>query len=992
MRHERSDTRPGLRLVAGCVAALGLYAGALSAQQLWSVEEVAPQSAQATVKGDLAASTAAAEDRRTTGLATVRVTYDYLRAGMGYLELPLPDGSMIQVKNAVFEDRGGGDLLWTGEVPGAGYESVLFTFQDGHLIGWFGEPGEPKYVVHAGPDGRGTVEVEEGPSGDWCGTEMGRSDGLSSAQEVASASTDSVPAASSSDTLDILILYTGRTERLWRSIGGPAVGVQQMEDYLNMVFRNGAIPTDANLIAVHWEPTMLRDPLIQAGHREPKYGACFATLRAFSWPEAFWSSVEVADLRRHHAADLVYFVTSVTNIPGSYGLFSGVAGAAQQRSSLEPFVGMSWGEPYGHTFAHEIGHLLGAQHEPYDFRNFEEVQGKAIRPYAFAHVDLDSCGEFDCPSTVMVGSANEPFDKRGKYRADEPYFSSVRHRPNGWTIGIAGERENEKVLKETVGPLSRVGEELHGGEQELRRISARWVDRDKVRVDFLGGATGRGVGLMRFAARDGTNEVFHIGDENVARIVEEGVLSAAVIEGLRPGAAYRISVIPPTHWSDLHWVSALASDAFELEPLNVPRGAPAPPTEVAAEATGPEELRLTWSDNSRSATGYEIWFRRWSGNDPDPFWRLYGEPLASGTRAAEVGGMAAEEQIESTVGGQKVAVGRYSFVVVSYNDLGFGASAPFDFEFLPDAQPKATDSGQVSDCQLRSTGLELDGYLAHMCLETPDGARRRAWDYGLAAEQSGLLYFFGRDNVEVLVKVLDGCAINGHRWVFVAPVTTLAFRLMISELGPGHAGRREVWFYDSELRQQEEIAQLSDGNPKDTTARTVSDTTAFPCTTAEVAAASAASAANRSDTGLTSAGVAPFQAAANSASVGANTDCEPGGPTLALRGGYTVSMCYETYDGLVGDARDWGLDSSQSGLLYFFDRDNVEVLIKVLDGCGVNGHRWVFVAPVTDLAFNLVVESPDGQRWTHANRLGQTADTASDTAAFPCGLSSGLAS
>ena len=84
------------------------------------------------------------------------------------------------------------------------------------------------------------------------------------------------------------------------------------------------------------------------------------------------------------------------------------------------------------------------------------------------------------------------------------------------------------------------------------------------------------------------------------------------------------------------------------------------------------------------------------------------------------------------------------------------------------------------------------------------------------------------------------------------------------------------------------------------------------------------------------------------------------------------------------DAIDYGLASEQSGLLYFFDRDNVGVLLKVLDGCGVNAHRWVFVAPVMDLAFNLRVESPYGEVWTHTNRLGQTAAAASETSAFHC--------
>ncbi len=54
----------------------------------------------------------------------------------------------------------------------------------------------------------------------------------------------------------------------------------------------------------------------------------------------------------------------------------------------------------------------------------------------------------------------------------------------------------------------------------------------------------------------------------------------------------------------------------------------------------------------------------------------------------------------------------------------------------------------------------------------------------------------------------------------------------------------------------------------------------------------------------------------------------------------------------------------------------------------MNGHRWVFVAPVTDLAFNLRVESPHGEVWTHTNRLGQTADAASNTSAFHCVASS----
>ena len=107
-------------------------------------------------------------------------------------------------------------------------------------------------------------------------------------------------------------------------------------------------------------------------------------------------------------------------------------------------------------------------------------------------------------------------------------------------------------------------------------------------------------------------------------------------------------------------------------------------------------------------------------------------------------------------------------------------------------------------------------------------------------------------------------------------------------------------------------------------------------------------------------------------------------PNLNFREGYRVSMCYETYDGKVGAGNGGLFSFGESGLLWFFDRGNAEVLVKVLNGCGVNRHHWVYVAPVTDLAFNLHIDGLDGTRWTYRNRLGATASTRSDLTAFGC--------
>ena len=112
--------------------------------------------------------------------------------------------------------------------------------------------------------------------------------------------------------------------------------------------------------------------------------------------------------------------------------------------------------------------------------------------------------------------------------------------------------------------------------------------------------------------------------------------------------------------------------------------------------------------------------------------------------------------------------------------------------------------------------------------------------------------------------------------------------------------------------------------------------------------------------------------------------CTPATTLLQFDGDYKVSMCYRTPDGQVGQAKSGIWASGESGLLWFFNRGNAEVLVKVLDGCEINGYRWVFVAPVTTLEFNLLVTAPDGAEWTHDNEQGMTASARSDTRAFRC--------
>lgn len=51
-----------------------------------------------------------------------------------------------------------------------------------------------------------------------------------------------------------------------------------------------------------------------------------------------------------------------------------------------------------------------------------------------------------------------------------------------------------------------------------------------------------------------------------------------------------------------------------------------------------------------------------------------------------------------------------------------------------------------------------------------------------------------------------------------------------------------------------------------------------------------------------------------------------------------------------------------------FDPDNVELVVKVLDGRRINGRYWVFFGSPTDVAFDLVVtDTLSGIRRSYRN-------------------------
>ena len=78
--------------------------------------------------------------------------------------------------------------------------------------------------------------------------------------------------------------------------------------------------------------------------------------------------------------------------------------------------------------------------------------------------------------------------------------------------------------------------------------------------------------------------------------------------------------------------------------------------------------------------------------------------------------------------------------------------------------------------------------------------------------------------------------------------------------------------------------------------------------------------------------------------------------------------------------------TDDSGMFQFFGANNWEVLIKVLDGCSVNGHVWVFGASTTDLGYLVrVTDTSTGAVKEYRNEPGMPAPAITDVTAFPDG-------
>lgn len=220
----------------------------------------------------------------------------------------------------------------------------------------------------------------------------------------------------------------------------------------------------------------------------------------------------------------------------------------------------------------------------------------------------------------------------------------------------------------------------------------------------------------------------------------------------------------------------------------------------------------------------------------------------------------------------------------------------------------------------------------------------------LQEPRTALFSFFTPETPTMIVKIQNAAFVTGSFWLFASASTNVAFTLTVTDTV---SGQSESYI-----------------NPQGMIASPIYDFNTFPSSSSGVQAGS------------------PTLLAAPRASHGPLPRSDPPPPCAAPahylhEGRFEVQVCWinQHNDDQAGEGTPIAF-SETSGLFRFFNPENIEMVINVIDGRRLNGHWWVHMASLTDVNWMLTIrDTQTGAVWSHTNPPGEI-DPVLDPEAF----------
>ncbi len=329
------------------------------------------------------------------------------------VNLNLFEGENYSAFRTRIEERGDEDFSWYGSIGEEGMDNALCVVRMNNLTGIIRTDGE-LYSIR--PLGQGFhAIIRQDPS--FFPPDL-------PSPKVTLPSAERRKTARSGDDGSVQHILVAYTEASLREAGDIDSVIQLAIDETNQSYRNSDISFQVELAYSY-----------QTDYRET--GDMLLDLERLTQTDDNYMD-EVHELRNLHTADMVMLLVTV-------GRPSGIAWAPPSPNSDYAFCVVKQKAATGHyTFAHELGHIQGANHNPEESRS--EI------PYGHGYTDAQSCFR-----TIMSYPKHEDYCPNCKdcSRCDYgscrriPYWSNPNARYLGEPTGTASTHDNARVLNES---------------------------------------------------------------------------------------------------------------------------------------------------------------------------------------------------------------------------------------------------------------------------------------------------------------------------------------------------------------------------------------------------------------------------------------------------------------------------------------------------------------------------------------------------------------
>jgi 6-phosphogluconolactonase len=387
-------------------------------------------------------------------------------------------------------------------------------------------------------------------------------------------------------------------------------------------------------------------------------------------------------------------------------------------------------------------------------------------------------------------------------------------------------------------------------------------------------------------------------------------------------------------------VGAAVSDARTLKVV-APPAAPAAPSNLTAAVVSSSQVRLNWQDNAGQTAGFQIDLSQ----DGGPFIEV--QAVRPTQTTALINSLSPDTS--------------YTFRVRAVTAGGSATDTTTATLTTPALAPAGCTSGANGQCLLGGR------FLVEALFQDANGNSGLANVVPITTD-TAYLWFFSPTNVEVVVKLVNGCGLGNHFWVFAGGLTNVHVILRVTDSQTGAVRYYEVPF----------------GPPF----TPIQDTSAFgTCSTRAAADADAEAATALRQSAIADVNARLTALAAAKQAAQQEPDLVPACVDTALHiclnnDRFRVEATFNAGASGSGPAQAVKL-TPDTGYLWFFSSSNVEAIVKVLNGCGLNGKYWVFAGGLTNVQVTLTVtDTQTGQARQYNNPSNTTFQPIQDTSAF----------